>query len=58
MLADTAPAHIGLKRTADTNKESSFFMALLSINVVGNSPILPLDSMTVINSVGTPAKRD
>jgi len=32
-------------------------MALLSINVVVNSPILPLDSKTVISSLGALAKR-
>jgi len=35
-----APAHIGHKRTAEAIKVISFFMALLSINVVGNSQIL------------------
>jgi hypothetical protein len=47
-----ALAHIGHKRTAERIRVISRFMALLSINVVGNSYILPLDIKVVIDSVG------
>ena len=37
---DCAPAHIGHNRAAERIKVISCFMALLSINVVGNKRIL------------------
>ncbi len=54
LLASPPPQEARRKvQQAKRIKVISFFKALLSINVVMNRHILPLDSMTVIDSVGT-----